>query len=392
MATNTVSSNAKRPKNAWYLFSTKVGDNFEIGLGYKNTRGESAPYSASKQNLSVKIPFGPPTKCEYNLRKDDKGDIVKEFCFKNCRRESASFDEVILNNLEREVNPFSQRITNLFVSGQKKLLANFVSATQCSEGFVYHSERYDDDGLCNEAENMNLYDRSSVTLGEIEGHGGSLSDLRECITFSKEYATFGESRKEAIAEVFKSSEPSRKRKSDVDESKPPKVSKKAALDINEKSELEDPEGLEKKYQSLFISVVWIPLNNVFLSKSLNIKPNIYRVCKIVESMKYRYDPSQAVLVVAPEDDTEKIDVDNPGTEQTFVVVQKIHTYCAYKELDKCGQFEKMSGHKEKVLCFVVNTSSVALMRHGNIRANDISKSLPGKPTHRTFSMCMKHLY
>jgi hypothetical protein len=45
----------------------------------------------------------------------------------------------------------------------------------------------------------------------------------------------------------------------VDESKPPKVSKRAALDINEKSELEDAEDLEKKYQSLYIIVVLIPM-------------------------------------------------------------------------------------------------------------------------------------
>ena len=70
-------------------------------------------------------------------------------------------------------------------------------------------------------------------------------------------------------------------------------------------------------------------------------------------------------------------------------MQKIHTYCAYKELDKCGQFEKMSGHKEKkVLCFVVNTSSVALMRYGNIRANDISQKFARK----TYPQDLLHVY
>ena len=366
MPSNVVTSKAKRPKNAWYIISTKVGQTYELSLGYKSSRGESGPYSPSAQSLSVKVAFGPPTKCEYNTRKDPDGQTVKEFKFTNPKRETAGFDEVLFNSLEAGVNPFSQRLTSLFVEDKKELLANYLTAAQSSKNFVHSDEEHDDDGLC--------LSRKGVTLDMVVSNGGSLSELRYFIQVTEENATFGDTTQAAFAEVLKSCENKKKRKTDPVGTK---SSKKASIASNEKMELEDPEGLEKKYQSTYMGVVWIPLDNISISKELNIKPNIFRVCRIKQSLKLKYDPSQSVIVVAPEDDVEELDVKN--CRQKYVVVQKVHTLCAFKDLDNVGEFVKLTGHSHrKVLSFVVNTRSIPLLRYGNLRANDIASKFARK--------------
>jgi hypothetical protein len=267
-------------------------------------------------------------------------------------------------------------LTSLFVEDKKRLIANYLSATQCSKNFVHYDERHDDDGIC--------YDGKGVTLAEVENNGGSLTELRDFIKVAEENATFGDTAQDAFAEVFKSGENEKKRKSDSVGTKP---TKKASIVINERTELEDPDGLEKKFQNSYMGVAWISLDNISVSKELNIKPNIYRVCKIKESLKFKYDPSQTVVVVAPEEDTERLDLKN--LDQKFIVVQKVHTLAAFKDLDQTGEFEKLTGHsKRKVLCYVVNTRSLSLLRYGNMRANDISNKFARK----TFPQDLLHVF
>ena len=117
--------------------------------------------------------------------------------------------------------------------------------------------------------------------------------------------------------------------------------------------------------------------SISISKELNIKPNIFRVCSIKESLKFRYDPTQAIIVVAPDDHVEKLDITSKA--QRYIAVQKLHTLAAFKDLDKDGEFANLTGHhNRKILCYVVNTRSIPLMRYGNIRANDISSKFARK--------------
>ena len=372
MSPNIISSKARRPKNSWYIYCTKVEESYELAIGYKNTKKEDGPYSSSPKTATVKIPWGPPTECEFNVRKD-KSDTVKEFKFRNSRREGAAFDEILLNNLDREINSLSQRITALFVSKAKKLLANFLTVAQYSENFVHHTEGHDKDGF--------RLDLTGVTLSEIEENGGSLAEFRDFIKVAKESAVFGLSAQGAQSHVFKVSESNKRKKSGEDDSRPAKQTKREMMDNAEANELNDPEGLEKKYQSSFIGIVWIPLDNVWISEELGIKPNIFRVCKIEESMRLRYDPSQTVIVVTPREEVSSLDLKKLSVDQQFICVQKVHTLCAFKNLDKKSEFVKLTGHgQKKILCFVINTGSEALCRYGNLRANDISKEFAPKKT------------
>ena len=116
----------------------------------------------------------------------------------------------------------------------------------------------------------------------------------------------------------------------------------------------------------------MPLDNISVDKDL-MKVNIFRVYKIIDSLKARYDPSQAVMVVCPRDEAAKFDMKNVENEK-FTVVQKIHLFNAFKQMDRTNEFEKLAGHSPRnVLVYIINTNSPALLHYGNARANDIAK-------------------
>ena len=359
-----LTSKAQRPKNAWFVYCTRVEDSYELSLGYKDTKGTVGPYSSSKKNAAVKIPWGSPTECEYRVRKEN-GEAVKEFKFCNSRKEVVGCNEVLLNNLEQNVNAFTQKITELAVGSKKKLLANYWSVTQTCKGFVHHNEDiHEDNGM--------RKDGQGVTVPVIEENGGSLAELIGFVKEAKESAVFGE--------AFKVSTAKRKISDDGAGSKPKKMNTKALIDNNEKLEIDDPEGLEKKFQRCYRGLARIPLDDISVSKELNIKPNLYRVCIVAQSIKAKYDPAQCIVVVAPVEDGQDLDLENLDGRK-FVVVQKIHAVMALKDLDKKGEFCKLTGHDDrKVTCYVINTKSVALLSYGYQRSNDIASSF-AKKTH-----------
>ena len=233
---------------------------------------------------------------------------------------------------------------------------------------MFHSDKYDTDGLfvgnsvgCSSTE-------SSICLKDIEDNGGSLDGLREFIMLAKEYAVFAASELEVNEKVFSAFK--RKRSgNEVTETEVSKLSRKEKMDNDEREELEDPNGLEKSFQKAYVRAISIPLENINLSGDLKMIPHKHRVQEIITSVKLRYDPSKSVLVVTPVE-RDMNSLDNPN--QKFVVIQKVHLFQAFKELDKEGLFQTLPGHEERqVLCWVVDVCSAALMTYGNIRSNDI---------------------
>ena len=150
----------------------------------------------------------------------------------------------------------------------------------------------------------------------------------------------------------------------------------------------DSTGLEHKYKSSFIGLASIPLDNLQVPKELQKMVLIYRVYKIMASMKARFDPSQVVLVVSPVDDSKPPVLAEVGSQQ-FLVVQKIHSFTAMKELDKRDGLSGLCGLKtRKVLCYVLNTNSSALIHYGNCRSNEISNKFQKK----TYPQDLLHVY
>ena len=136
----------------------------------------------------------------------------------------------------------------------------------------------------------------------------------------------------------------KKRKSDSAGGTEPtkKKSKSAVIEANEKLEIEDSTGLEKKYMESIIGISSIPLDNLKVPGDLKSMVNIFRVYKVAASIRAKYDPSQAVLVVCPEDDSKPPNLKDVGS-QVFLVVQKIHTFLAFVDLNKKGEFSQMKG-------------------------------------------------
>ena len=336
-----------------------------MDLGYKDTKNKAGPYSSSPHNMAVKLPWGPSTACQYRVRKDKDGP-VKEFKFSNKRRESVCFDEVLLNNIDNGdgVTPFAQRVTSMCVGDRKKLLGNYLTLLQYAESFIYHNPALND-------ENGFAVDLTGVTMEEVESNGGSVEDFRSFVQIAKASAVAVESVEKGYSAMMVAPR-GVKRKATEEMLKPAKLSKAAIVLNNEKRELEDPEGLECQFSKSFLGAAWVPLDNISVAKDL-MKVNIFRVYKIIESLKARYDPSQAVLVVCPKNESQDIDMENVE-EVEFHIVQKVHLLCAFKEMDKTNEFEVLPGHaRRNVLVYVINTNSPALVFYGNARANDIAK-------------------
>ena len=99
--TNVVTTKAKRPKCSWFLFPSKVVRTYQVDIIYKNSKGDVGSYSSSPKTATIKIPWGPPQKCEFVTKKSGN-EVISQFKFTNRRRETALLDEIILNNLESE--------------------------------------------------------------------------------------------------------------------------------------------------------------------------------------------------------------------------------------------------------------------------------------------------
>ena len=106
---------------------------------YKNTKRVVAPYSKSKSNCIIKIPWGTPIKCDYLVSRIG-GESVGEFKFSTKRREVEHFKERALNSFGGGVHPFSKRVTALVVEKKQILLALYFSLLPHSAGFVHHRE------------------------------------------------------------------------------------------------------------------------------------------------------------------------------------------------------------------------------------------------------------
>ena len=299
------------------------------------------------------------------------GDEVKrEYKFYNRSHQSASFDEVILNMMIGGVNPFSQRVTSMCIQNKKKLLSNYLNIVQYSSDFIHHRDMIHD-------ENGFLIDGSGTSVTDLEENGGSLIEFRDFVKVVKESARVISTPDNLYLDIARNRADGRKRKKANPTGGEPaqKKSKSAVLEENEKAELVDSTGLEHKYKSSFIGLASIPLDNLQVPKELQKMVLIYRVYKIMASMKARFDPSQVVLVVSPVDDSKPPVLAEVGSQQ-FLVVQKIHSFTAMKELDKRDGLSGLCGLKtRKVLCYVLITNSSALIHYGNCRSNEISNRI-----------------
>ena len=379
---------AKRPRNAWSLAVTNVISVFQVDIFYKNTKGDIGPFKSpsSQKNAAVKIPFGPPTQCEYRMKKG-VGGSVGEYKFSNKKGESCAFPETLLNNFEFEVNGFSKRVTKMVVEDKKELLALYLTALPHSENFIHHNEEtHSSDGFS--------ADDSGVQIVKLIAAGGSLEDYKEFIKSAKESAKVVESLEKGLQDISKFFVSKGKRKSQQNAETKAKMTKLAAIDEHQKKELEDENGLETQYQNNYVGMVKIPLANINVSEEMMNLIDENRVNTVVASIRNWYEPALNVFVVCPEEESDDLDLKNVEKER-FLAVQKLHTLIAFKKLDEAGEFSQLKGHQNgAVLCYVLKTNKPELRLFGNMKSNEISsqfsrKTKPQALLHYFKSLSMK---
>ena len=104
-----VASQARRPRIAWFIDCDKNEEGiFVVSLGYRNARGEIGPFTTGSGTKAgnVKIPFGPPTKCEACTETTKDGSIADYFRFKNKREESSRLYRSSFMPLARKTDYF----------------------------------------------------------------------------------------------------------------------------------------------------------------------------------------------------------------------------------------------------------------------------------------------
>ena len=183
------------PRTSWFLYSSLLGDTYQLDVGYRDSRGNCG---ALTKNSNSKVPWGPPVSCEFNVKRGINDTVVKEFRFLNSNHEEVALDTVIFNSLKEQVNPFTQKVSSLCTRQSYKLLACYLTAVQSSEGFYNHKEGIHT--TCGFPING-----EGVQLDNIEHLGGTKESLMEFISLVKQSANNG------IGSGFKSSHKNKKK-------------------------------------------------------------------------------------------------------------------------------------------------------------------------------------
>ena len=386
------SKTLKRPRNSYFFHIFRVSGVFQLHAGYKTTKLVLRPLSLSKPEANVKIPFGPVSSCAHRTKNLGSDEEISEFKLSNNRRQDIAFKDTLLNNMQLGDNSFNKLVTSLSTGkGNRKALALYISLINRSEEFIYHKE-----GV--HAKNGFFLDDSSVDE-QLRDVGGSIDELMEFIISARESALEVYDQENAL-DLFRtnlkhplkrkieySKSPNLKENSGMasemnDDSlnETSRLTKVKYIEVCERKELEDGDGLEKVFQSSFCGLGQIPIDNIEIPPQLEtiVASNTDRVEFIKTSIRKRYNPASSTLVVCPVNlplkmidvnGTRKIDFKN----QKFYVVQKIKCLKAFKDLDEVGEFSKLYGHKSReVLCYVLRSNASEVIQFGNLKDNLVS--------------------
>ena len=376
--------NPKRRRSALFFHTSNILGVYEMHVGYKSAKGNIQPLSIAKHGSRINIPFGPPVKCQYSVRSSKDGNDFGMLTFHNIRKQIVEKPASLLNSLEFAEDRFSKKVTSLTVEGKKELLMLYLSKLNFVEGFVYHRE-----GI--HSPYGSVIGETSDEEKEFQDMGGSMSEFKYFVMYARECAKFVENNAKSLDTIRQYYNDGRKRKciglSEVETNK----KSKQLVDQEEKEkpdsisaalqrELEDKDGLPVAYQKSLCGVVHIPLENISVSSNMGVNISDERVELIKESILKRYNPAISVLVVCPKEKSSNLRKNIDYDVDQFYVVQKVKCLLAFKKLDKVGDFVKLYGHHHrKVLCYVRNSNSPALMQYANLNENYLTSQFSNKP-------------
>ena len=292
-------------------------------------------------------------------------DGVKKpvFKFTNEKGQTVNCEVKIMNPLSGEPDEFCQKLASLQSLRKLDLLALLLNILPKASGFTDCDENFFDELG---------FRKNEDALKEVSGVGGTLDEVKSFIAIAKQCAS-----------VFVPPSSSRcstpiKRFFTVDNEKT-EASKKARLSKAEmkeeqrKKEIQDPDGLEKKFVDSYFGFADLKLDQLMPLPELKKEVNSFKVLGIANKIKERPDPSLLSMTVAP-------NIECKDVEKKYHVIGGVHSLLALQMLDKEGELSKIPVLCEKIVpCIIVNTADKDLLLYGNLRTNDLNAEFISKP-------------
>ena len=359
------SSNAAKPRTAWFLVVVKIGDKYELNIGWRYWDGTVGLYSDAGRTAQVKPPWGCIVSCAYN-QANRKGEFGEYFKFENETGKKNNFKIDLMNVMLLGVNNFSQKVASMRAVQQDRLLAKYISSLVRSEGFIYHNpDQYTALGLKKQGEPSNL---SSEELDE----------LMVFIELAKEAAFVVTNKSEALLRLEAHGQKAKKTGEGVDGEPPSKIGRLAKIELLKDQEINDDSGVEKSFISRYFGRADVKLEKLSLSDKISIPVNDLKVLAISNSMLQRFDPSLVNFTVYPAD-PDNFDKNNLE-KNDYKIIHGIHRFLALKKLEKKGDLQKLPYMQDKIVtCFLVNVYTDTEVVYGNIRGNDLASKFQRQP-------------
>ena len=366
---------AIRSRNCWFLIISKLGDKFELNVGYKAADNTVSLVSAAKRTARYKAPFGPPTSCQFGKLRNNQGQDAEYFTFKNKYGTTLNLKASLMNNLFSAESEFSRKCTSLIVQKKPGVLAAYLTLLSCSKDFSHHrGDLHRQNGI--------RIDGKGLDEHALLERKGSLGEFMEFKQSAEESAiTISGSHIEVITKIVEnnSDRGAKKRKQEDDSSKSQdsKVSKTQAKLIAFQKERDDSKGVEQTFINSYVGCAEVPIENIDISPKICPRIIRWKVEGIANSMKTMFDPAKAAITVAPLNPEQ---CDRNLRNNKYVVISGNHTLSALKTLDERGDLRTLVGMENgDVMCYIVNTQNPSILCYGGLRSKDIGSKFVRKP-------------
>ena len=365
-----------RSRNCWFFIISELESKFELNVGYKAADNTVSFVSAAKRSAQQKPPFGPPISCEYKKIKNSQGQVGDYFTFKIKSGVPLNMKANLMNNLFAGETGFSRKCTSYVAQNKQGLLADYISLLSCSKGFAHYREDI-------YHENGTRKDGTGVTEKILQEKNGTTTEFVEFKQLAEEAAIqITKSKSEVIDTIvaMNNSSGAKKRKNETDmtDPNPTKTNKSGARLRALRKEIDDNTGVEQAYIGSYVGRAEVPIENIEISPKICARVNPWKVEGIASAMRLRFDPAQIAITVAP---ASVKDFDPRKLESnTYIVISGNHTLAALKSLEEKGHLRNLVGMEEgKILCYIVNTQSPAVLCYGGLRSKDIGSKFIRTP-------------
>jgi hypothetical protein len=117
-----------RVQTSWFPIVVKLGEIYEINIGWRIYDGSIGFYSAAARTFYVKPPWGQQVSCEFHYKVWNKrGELHNYFKFQNKIGQKYIFKIDLMNVSLFDVNNFTQKIAAMRTGGQDRVFAQYFS-------------------------------------------------------------------------------------------------------------------------------------------------------------------------------------------------------------------------------------------------------------------------